>query len=112
MVSIYRTLPCNSSPVRVFVAPLHFGHRPIWRRAALSAAGRAGPTVDLPSDFDPRRFPILATHYFGYSVPAKTPVEVVDLHLIRLSAVLHRLGNSISVDAGTRAEMLRRIAGS
>ena len=81
-------------------------------RAILSACGPAGPVVALPSDFDPRRFPILAAHYFGHPLPVEPSAEVVDLRLVHLARALHRLGDTIDVNAGGRAEMLRRVVGS
>ena len=64
----------------------------------------------LPSDFDLQRFPILARHWFGLHEPAKPSAEVVDLNLVRLAAALHRLGEAIGADVGSRADMLKRIA--
>ena len=64
----------------------------------------------LPSGFDPQRFPILATHGFGLHEPAKPSAEVVDLNLICLAVALHRLGQTIGAEVGSRADMLERLA--
>ncbi len=64
----------------------------------------------FPKGFDPQRFPILAVHWFGIHRPVRSSAEVVDLNIIRLAAALHRLGETIGADVGSRADLLKRIA--
>ncbi len=67
----------------------------------------------FPKGFDPQRFPILAAHWFGAgarAAPARLSAEVVDLDRMRLAAALHRLGQTIGADVGSRNDMLRRLA--
>ncbi len=40
----------------------------------------------------------------------KIAAEVVDLNLMRLAAALHRLGETIGADVGSRKDMLKRLA--
>ena len=63
----------------------------------------------LPSDFDPQRWPILATHWFGAHRPARPSAEVVDLNVIRLAAALHRLGETIGAEVGSHGDVLKRL---
>ena len=42
--------------------------------------------------------------------PAWPAAEVVDLNLMRLAAALHRLGETIGADVGSRKDMLKRLA--
>ena len=64
----------------------------------------------LPSNFNPKQYPILATHWFGLHEPAKPLAEVIDLNIIRLAAALHRLGEVVGADVGNRGDMLKRLA--
>ena len=64
----------------------------------------------LPPNFDPQQFPILAVHWFGIHQPTRPSAEVIDLNIIRLAAALHRLGQTIGADVGSRNDMLRRLA--
>ncbi len=64
----------------------------------------------IPKGFDPQQFPILAVHWFGIHRPARPSAEIVDLNIIRLAAALHRLGQTIGVEVGSRADLLKRIA--
>lgn len=66
--------------------------------------------IAAPPDFDPRRFPILAAHFFGRHQSASRLAEIIDFDRVRLAAALHRLGKTIGVNTGTRAEMQRRLA--
>ena len=61
----------------------------------------------LPTDFDPKRHPIIAQHWFGWRQPVLA--EVVDLNLVRLAAALHQFGKTIGANAGSRTDMLRRL---
>ena len=54
--------------------------------------------------------PTCVTHWFAVHQPARPTAEVVDLNLVRLAAALHRLGETIGADVGSRADMLKRIA--
>ncbi len=64
----------------------------------------------FPLGFDPQRCPILAVQWFGIRRPVRSSAEVVDLNIIRLAAALHRLGETIGADVGSRADLLKRIA--
>ena len=89
----------------VLIAPLHSSQRPSKITAEAIAADES-----LPSNFDPRQFPILAAHWFGVRQSAKPSAEVVDLDLVRLAAALHRLGEAVGADVGSRWDMLERLA--
>ena len=40
----------------------------------------------------------------------RPPAEFIDLNVIRLAAALHRLGETIGADVGSRKDMLKRLA--
>ncbi len=77
-------------------------------RQATSNRYLDSPAESLPKGFDPFNFPIIARHWFGWRRPIKPSAEVIDISLIRLAAALHRLGEAIGIEVGSRADMLRR----
>ena len=87
-----------------------FAYRKASRSAFARAVANSNAPVALPADFNPRRHPILARHWFGCPTPAESSIGVVNSDLLRLAAALHRLGETIGANTGTRAEMLRRLA--
>ena len=86
-------------------------YRHSFRNASRAVFAReaAVGTDTLPQGFDPRRFPILAVHWFGLHEPARPLAEVVDLNHIRLAAALHRLSEVVGAEVGTPGDMLKRL---
>ena len=79
-------------------------------RQATSKHYRDDPAESLPKGFDPFNFPMIARHWFGWRRPIKPSAEVIDISLIRLAAALHRLGEAIGIEVGSRKDMLERVA--
>ena len=66
-----------------------------------------GPRADLPADFDCRRFPILAAHWFGWEPIGAVAARVVqDIEFRRKAQRLHAKGPRLI------AELLAELAAS
>ena len=79
-------------------------------RQATSNRYLDSPAESLLRGCDPFNFPIIARHWFGWRRPIKPSAEVIDLNVIRLAVALHRLGEVIGIEVGSRKDMLERVA--